>query len=270
MTLVRVFISSPGDVAQERAVARRVLGRVQSAYAGRVTIEPLLWEQQPLVANTTFQAQLAPPSQADIVIAILWSRLGTPLPATIVRADGTRFRSGTEFEIEDALDAARRTGRPRVVLYRKTADPPRWFASADEARDAAEQRDALDGFLGKHLRDTRDGSFAGAFHPFASAADFEELVEIHLHRLVRELAPDAHDAAPAAPAAWTFGSPCRGLARCELEHAPLFFGRTATTAAAIDKLKARARGRRRRRRDRRPGAGSRSARRRPARPPRAA
>jgi len=241
MTLVRVFISSPGDVAQERAVARRVLGRVQSAYAGRVTIEPLLWEQQPLVANTTFQAQLAPPSQADIVIAILWSRLGTPLPATILRADGTRYRSGTEFEIEDALDAARRTGRPRVVLYRKTAEPPRWFANADEARDAAEQRDALADFLGKHLRDTRDGSFAGAFHPFASAADFEELVEIHLHRLVRELAPDAHDAADAAPAAWTFGSPFRGLASFELEHAPLFFGRTATTAAAIDKLKARAR-----------------------------
>ena len=100
MTLVRVFISSPGDVAQERAVARRVLGRVQAAYAGRVTIEPVLWEQQPLVANTTFQSQLSLPSQADIVVAILWSRLGTPLPASMQRADGRRYRSGTEFEID--------------------------------------------------------------------------------------------------------------------------------------------------------------------------
>jgi len=240
MTLVRVFISSPGDVAQERAVARRVLGRVQAACAGRVDLEPLLWEQQPLVANATFQAQLARPSAAEIVVAILWSRLGTPLPSSMQRADGTPYRSGTEFEIEDAIAAARAGNGPRVLLYRKTAEPPRWFANADEARESAEQRAALDDFLARLLRDAADGSFVGAFHPFASAAQFEELLEIHLHKLLREIAPEALEER-AAPAAWAFGSPFRGLASFELEHAPLFFGRTATTAAAVDKLKLQAR-----------------------------
>jgi len=240
MTLLRIFISSPGDVAQERAVARRVMGRVQAPYAGRLKLEPVLWEQQPLLASDTFQAQLIPPSQADIVIAIVWSRLGTPLPASIARPDGTRYRSGTEFEIEDALRAARDGHGPKLLLYRKTAQPMRWFASAEDALEAATQRAALDAFLAVMLKDRDDGSFAGAFHPFASTADFEELVEIHLHKLVRELVPALVDDPLPAAASWSFGSPFRGLQSFELEHAPLFFGRTGVTAAAIDMLQAQA------------------------------
>jgi len=236
MTLLRVFISSPGDVAQERAVARRVLGRVQAAYAGRVSLEPVLWEQQPLLATATFQTQLVRPSQADIVLAIVWARLGTPLPDSLLRPDGSRYRSGTEFEIEDALAAARSNGRPRVVLYRKTAEPRTWFASAGEALEAEAQRTALDDFLSAHLRHRDDGTFVGAFHPFRNAAEFEELVELHLHKLVRELVPEGAAAAPLAAAAWAFGSPFRGLRSFELEHAPLFFGRTAATTAAVEKL----------------------------------
>ena len=241
MTLLRVFISSPGDVAQERAVARRVLGRVQAAYAGRVALEPVLWEQQPLLATATFQTQLVRPSQADIVVAIVWSRLGTPLPDSVLRPDGTRYRSGTEFEIEDALAGARGAGRPRVVLYRKSAEPRGWFASAEEAIDAAGQRKALEDFLASHLRNRDDGTFVGAFHPFRNTAEFEELVEIHLHKLVRELVPDAAEAAPMTSTAWAFGSPFRGLRSFELEHAALFFGRTAATTAAVEKLQEQAR-----------------------------
>jgi tetratricopeptide (TPR) repeat protein len=241
MTLLRIFISSPGDVAQERALARRVLGRVQAAYAGRVALEPVLWEQQPLLATATFQTQLVHPSQADIVLAIVWARLGTPLPESVHRDDGSRYRSGTEFEIEDALRGARTAGRPRVVLYRKTAEPRIWFASAEEALEATRQREALEDFLAAHLRDRDDGSFVGAFHPFRNTAEFEELVEVHLHKLVRELVPGLADAAPVASAAWAFGSPFRGLRSFELEHAPLFFGRTAATTAAVEKLQDQAR-----------------------------
>lgn len=236
MTLLRVFISSPGDVAQERAVALRVLGRVQAAYGGRVTLEPMLWEQQPLLATQTFQAQLDRPSSADIVVAILWSRLGTPLPISIQRPDGSRYRSGTEFEIEDALAAARNGGAPRVMLYRKTAEPSRWFATAEAALEASAQREGLDAFLSALLRNAADGSFAAAFHPFRTAGEFEDLLEIHLHKLVRELAPAAVDDQHPPAVSWAFGSPFRGLQSFTLEHASLFFGRTAATAAAVEKL----------------------------------
>jgi hypothetical protein len=236
MTLLRVFISSPGDVAQERAVARRVLGRVQGAYAGRLRLEPVLWEQQPLLASATFQTQILPPSVTDIVVGILWNRFGTPLPPGLRRPDGTTYQSGTEFEIEDALTSARASGHPRVLIYRKTATADHWFASAREAVDAVGQREALDAFLGRLLQNDADGSFAGAFHTFRSTADFEEVLELHMHRLVRDIVPELAASDLPAPASWTFGSPFRGLKSFEIEHAPVFFGRTAATTAAVERL----------------------------------
>ena len=222
-------------------MARRVLGRLQAAHAGRLVVEPVLWEQQPLLASDSFQAQLARPSETDVVVAVLWSRLGTPLPRQIRRADGSAYRSGTEFEIEDALAGARAHGRPKVLLYRKTAPPGRWFASDADALEAAAQRDALDAFLGGLLRDADDGSFVAAFHPFTDTAHFEELLELHLLRLLPELAPDALAEADEAPvAAWTFGSPFRGLRSFGIEHAAVFFGRTRATAEAVARLQEQA------------------------------
>lgn len=236
MTLLRVFISSPGDVAQERAVARRVLGRVQGAYAGRLRLEPVLWEQQPLLASDTFQTQIPRSSATDVVVGILWNRFGTPLPRALHRPDGSTYLSGTEYEIEDALDAARRTGRPRVLIYRKTAPADHWFASAEDALEAVRQRELLDSFLDRLLRSDADGSFAGAFQSFRSTAEFEEVLELHLHRLLREIVPELAEADLPAAASWTFGSPFRGLKSFELEHAPVFFGRTAATTAVVDRV----------------------------------
>ena len=76
---LQFFISSPADVCEERALASRVIERLQSEYMGRVALDTVLWEHEPLVATATFQVQLAKPSEADVVICILWSRLGTSL-----------------------------------------------------------------------------------------------------------------------------------------------------------------------------------------------
>lgn len=69
---LRFFISSPGDVFEERALAGRVIERLQSEYTGRVVLESVRWEHEPLLATSTFQQQIANPSEADVVVAILW------------------------------------------------------------------------------------------------------------------------------------------------------------------------------------------------------
>src|SRR6266849_3738322 len=117
---LRIFISSPGDVAEERVLANNLVRRLADEYADRLCIEPVFWEHEPLLATGTFQTQIPPPRDCEVVVCVLWSRLGTRLPADITRPDGTRYASGTEYEFEDAIEAFRANGQPEMLVYRKT------------------------------------------------------------------------------------------------------------------------------------------------------
>ena len=66
---------------------------------------------------------LPKPSECDLVVVILWSRMGTPLPTEYTKPDGTSYLSGTEWEYYEAIGAAGRAGRPAVWLYRRTQVP---------------------------------------------------------------------------------------------------------------------------------------------------
>ncbi|MFA7173698.1 MAG: hypothetical protein WC340_09825 [Kiritimatiellia bacterium] len=106
---IRIFISSPGDVAVERGKARKVVEALQKRYAGRLKLETMLWEDLPLGAETSFQQGidlvLSDQHGVDIAVFILWSRLGSPLGAAIRKPDGTEYRSGTEREFDMMLSA---------------------------------------------------------------------------------------------------------------------------------------------------------------------
>ena len=78
---LRIFISSPSDVRPERLIAERVVARLAREFAYHFRIEPVLWEREPLIATEHFQTMIQPPSETDVVVVILWSKLGTPLPA---------------------------------------------------------------------------------------------------------------------------------------------------------------------------------------------
>jgi hypothetical protein len=113
---LRIFVSSPGDVAEERLIARRVIGRLEAQFGDVLHLEPLFWEHEPLLATATFQEQMPRTSESDIAIVILWSRIGTTLPGHIQRADGSSYSSGTEFEFEDAVEGFRRNGKPELLV----------------------------------------------------------------------------------------------------------------------------------------------------------
>lgn len=130
-TTLTIYISSPGDVKDERLALVKALERLSMEPFARDKADlrvasydhPTL--ELPLPANENPQAAvnrfLGTPSQADVVVAILWSRFGTPLPESVgTRHDGSRFDSGTEWEIHDALTAE---PPPYVLIYRKTTPP---------------------------------------------------------------------------------------------------------------------------------------------------
>ncbi|MBT8080242.1 MAG: ATP-binding protein [Gammaproteobacteria bacterium] len=240
MKTLQFFISSPGDVYEERTIANRVIERLQTEYAGRLVLDPVLWEHEPLVATSTFQHQIVKPSDTDVVIAILWSRLGTPLPKEFARPDGSRFESGTEYEFEEAIAGHRKTGKPDLLVYRKTAPPSVRLDNEEELLERLAQKKKLDQFVDHWFHDKAEGTLKAAFHQFESASDFETLLENHLHKLVDRQLPKSSSATSAAKAIWRKGSPFRGLASFHFEHAPVFFGRTKAVSDVLQALRRQA------------------------------
>ena len=110
---LRIFVSSPGDVPVERDRAADVVARLQEEFVHYAVLEPFFWEDQPARATDTFQSQFPEASGMDIVVGILWARIGTPLPLDRVRPDGRRYESGTVYELETAAESYRaRDSRP--------------------------------------------------------------------------------------------------------------------------------------------------------------
>src|SRR5262245_8677752 len=124
MAELRIFISSPGDVELERQIARRVIARLNGEFAGTPALVPYFWEYEPMRLPQDFQTQIPPTSTFDIVVCILWSRLGSPLGPRHVRPDGSPYLSGTEYEFEDAARGFAERGAPDILVYRNRTDPP--------------------------------------------------------------------------------------------------------------------------------------------------
>lgn len=184
-TKMKVFISSPGDVIPERRIAKQVMNQLNEEFAGEVLLLPILWEEEPLLASETFQAQIHPPSETDIYLGILWSRIGSQLPETITRADGSRYDSGTAFEFEDALAGFQATGKPDMLVYRKTGAPEMSLADHEAVLERLDQMNSLQSYIDRHFRG-EDGSYIAAFHTFDDAEQFETMLYTHLRKLVEK------------------------------------------------------------------------------------
>ena len=180
---LKIFISSPGDVIPERQAARKVIGELNEEMMGKVFLAPVLWEQEPLLASSTFQTQIDPPEETQILLGILWSRIGSPLPESILRPDGTRYDSRTAFEFESALAAHQKKGKPDILLYRKLGAPSISLDDQKEVKERMDQINLLDAYIKKHLI-AEDGSYIAAFHTFETEEQFESILKTHLRKLV--------------------------------------------------------------------------------------
>ncbi len=167
--ILRVFLSSPGDVRNEREIARGVLRRLEDKplAGGAFRIEVVAWDDAagtPMLAGVSPQDSVdrfkGKPSSCDLTVVILWGRLGSPGQ----RADGTFYSSGTVAEYEDA----RAADRP-ILVFRKTAEPqssldPRIFQ--EKLQQFRDLQAFVTGIEGK------PGLLKGGINPFASEAEF--------------------------------------------------------------------------------------------------
>jgi hypothetical protein len=125
---LRIFLSSPGDVGMHRDTVQDVVEGLNNdpLLASLCRLSVVRWDRSgaaiPMDGSQTAQdsvSQYLPvPAECDLTIILLWGRIGTPLPSSTMRVDGTPYQSGTIWELENARDA----GKP-VWIYRKTSPP---------------------------------------------------------------------------------------------------------------------------------------------------
>src|SRR5580700_5572499 len=120
---LRIFVSSPADVPNERLRADLIVDKLTQDYGRFFAIESYRWEHEAMLASAHFQDAIEPPSEFDIVVLVLWSRLGTPLPEKTAEReyrgiDGRAPVTGTEWEYEEALKVAREKKAPDLLAFR--------------------------------------------------------------------------------------------------------------------------------------------------------
>lgn len=224
---IRVFVSSPGDVPVERARVDHVVTRLNEVFKDRIRIETIRWEKDFYSSHEHFADKIPQATDADLVIAIFWSRLGTPLPTRFGRMDnGERYPSGTAYEVLTAIDARRKNDHPDVYVFRKD-EPP-----ADSSEEAKAQWKDLNSFFSRWFR-APDGQFLRAFHQFESADEFERLIDRLLRKWIAERVP--RDRSLIWPTE-VKGSPFRGLLPFNASHSAVYFGRDRKVTRAIEHL----------------------------------
>lgn len=228
--LIRIFVSSPSDLDHERALTRSIIEALAQEYLPYFKVQAVLWEQEALTAAQSFQAGLVRPSDCEIVLVMLWARLGTPLAN-----DPYGGMTGTEWEFVDAVEASARTGSPEVLVYRKTAPCLVDVNNAEAAREALADRNRLESFFRNHFFNA-DGSFRRAFRQFSNDHSFRDLVETQLRKLLnRRISAERRQTSHLQD--WQ-GSPFRVDRPFEFTDHPVFVGRETETRELISRLEA--------------------------------
>jgi hypothetical protein len=240
---LRVFISSPGDVADERSLARQLLKQelpYDPLVRGEIAFDVISYDDPaapiPVPASSSPQEAVnhfgPRPSECDIVVVILWSRIGTPLDQKIFpKSGGDQFLSGTEWEFEDAYNAQ---PRPTILVYRRSEEPrvgmndPLWM-------ERKTQYDRLNEFFDRFKN--LDNSIRSGFKTYETPRDFKQKLEVDLKYLIRNFGyPHTNTVYQPSKIGWS-GSPYPGLRAFRENEAPIFFGRGSEVDSLISRLR---------------------------------
>ena len=193
-SLFKVFIGSPGDVAELRQAAFEIIqglsgddwrpeGLEVEGYGWDVTHYPQLANSPP---QCNIDDRLPQMEEYDVCLFIIGSRLGTPLDGENYPplADG-RQPTGTEHEFHQAMKA----GRP-VLLYHYeqslTIDPK---ATPEAQMEALQQYQQARAFI-KAVTQDDAGHFVGDKFAFSTAEAFRERLQKDLKKLVLDRLPE--------------------------------------------------------------------------------
>jgi ubiquinone/menaquinone biosynthesis C-methylase UbiE/PAS domain-containing protein len=121
VTVLRVFVSSPGDLGEERDLLAEVVDQINQSdgMSRRVLLQLWRWEENGLrlIGKEPQQVVDDQLPRYDVYFGILGGRFGTPT---------RNFGSGTEKEFNDALERYEQGDLKWILFYFRTAvSPPR-------------------------------------------------------------------------------------------------------------------------------------------------
>jgi formylglycine-generating enzyme required for sulfatase activity len=239
-----IFLSSPGDVPEERDIVEAVVDAINRSgeFANRFTLRLYRWDDKNVVIpmpvtdipQRSVDSYMTRPSECDLTVVIFWSRMGSPLIM-----DGREYLSGTHYEYTDAREAYDTHKKPSVWLYRRSEEPS--IKLTDPKRDEkVQQFDRVTQFFSQ-FQDA-DGRFLAGVNIYPTPHNFEVMFRGQLLsylRYLRDTPPrddPSTDGQTDAPDGLQFsGTPYKGLSALDEEDAPIFFGRD------IEKLAVRGR-----------------------------
>lgn len=233
MKAIRIFISSPGDVDEERQASRAVIQSLRKVFAGQAELDDVLWEDLGLDASLNFQQgidKVLAEKKIDIAVFILWSRLGSEV-AGIRRKDNQSYRSGTERELDVLLEAHRQSKddpkRPAILVYLRN-DHEGFTNSLDSKKrdvdilDSIHQKLNAREFIKEYFEDEK-GRNTRAYHSFAKPIDFTALFNLHLRFQIENFL-----GMEATTIGWK-GNPYVSLKSFQKKEHAIFFGREEET-----------------------------------------
>jgi energy-coupling factor transporter ATP-binding protein EcfA2 len=268
MKRIDILVSSSEDVQKERSVAEQTIRWVAAQLDVPVNVSYSSWQRGPEQENKTTAPPasdnredgllLCPcfrehqdseadsedceqplnPGQYDLVINILWSRLGTRSGPMSVMPDGSQPRSATEYEVGWVLGQSKLTpGFPGLHVYWNRATPAAPLEPKKEREDFCRQWDAVQEFCAAW--DKKDGTeFRECCHEYRDLEEFENLFREHFHDFLARQLDRQIGLGKASPKVRNLESnPFRGLNFFDFEHAALYHGRTKAVWEVLDALK---------------------------------
>jgi len=268
MRRIDILVSSSEDVQNERSVAERLIRWVAAELDVPVSVSYSNWLRgpkqedkttaQPASDNREDGLLLCPhfsehqdskaepescehilnPGQYDLVINILWSRLGTRSAPMFVMPDGSPPRSATEYEVAWVLDQSKRTpGFPGLHVYRNRATPAAPLEPKEKRENLCRQWDAVQEFCAA-WEENGGTEFRECCHDYQDLEEFESLFREHFRDfLARQLDREIGSGKPRRKVRYLESNPFRGLNFFDFEHAGLYHGRTKAVGEVLDALK---------------------------------
>jgi hypothetical protein len=184
ITVLRILVASPSDLSEERKLLEGVVQELNLTWPQQlgVTLELIKWETHAFPSAGTdpqdvINEQL--PQDYDILIVMLWSRIGTPTP---------RSQSGTVEEFEIAYDRWRKDPKSiRLMVYFKVTPISPDDIDPDQLRLLQEFRKSLSdrGIL---------------YSTFTGGEEFTQLLRIHVSKQVQDFMKENNTAGMPLPA----------------------------------------------------------------------